>query len=58
LFGGDAEAFSITLGLVNSAGSLAEARRRLEEKIREKGSWKPDHPSLLELFQLLERRYS
>ena len=58
LFAGDTETFSLTLGLVNDAGSLAEARRRLEEKIREKGSWQPDHPSLLELFQLLERRYS
>jgi hypothetical protein len=58
LFSGDAEAFSITIGLVNESGSYADARRMLEMKIREKGSWQPDHPSLKELLHLLERRYS
>jgi hypothetical protein len=58
LFAGDSEAFSTTIGLINSSGSYAEARRWLEEKIKEAGLWQPDHPSLLELLQLLERRYS
>lgn len=58
LFSGDAEAFSHALVIVNDAGSLVRARMKLEEMIREKGSWLPDHPALRELLQLLERRYA
>jgi len=58
LFDGDSEAFSDTLGVINAAGSYDQACLKLEEKIKEKGSWHPDNPALRELRQLLERRYS
>jgi hypothetical protein len=58
LFSGDGNVFVQAVHHLNHCTGYDDAVGWLENHLKSSGNWHPEHPSLQEFLQLLERRYS
>jgi hypothetical protein len=58
LFSGDGNVFTQAIHYLDHCSSYAEAVGWIENYLKSSGKWNPEHPSVRDFLQLLERRYA
>jgi hypothetical protein len=57
LFEGDADEYADSIEKLNSADNMESAIKYFEKDLAAKNDWEEDHPSVLDLRELVQRRY-
>ena len=57
LFEGDADEYADSIEKLNSADNMESAINYFEKELAAKNDWEEDHPSVLDLRELVQRRY-